>query len=155
MDNKKVFFASSNSYKGFQSYFDLIYNPKNLKKIYIVKGGPGTGKSHLMKSVAEHFEGENYVEYLPSYWQGISEEEKELGHGGMDYYMLQNFFSAVKNNEEMPIDVYDAASWYSITALSEQSIAMGGQVQAIPDFTRGKWIKRQRKDVIEFPKIEK
>ena len=64
MDNKKVFFASSNSYKGFQSYFDLIYNPKDLKKIYIVKGGPGTGKSHLMKSVAEHFEGENYVEYF-------------------------------------------------------------------------------------------
>ena len=104
------------------------------------------------KFVLKHINNaENYIDYLPSYWQGITEEEKALGHGGMDYYMLENFFSAVRNNEEMPIDVYDAAAWYSITALSEQSIASGGHVQAIPDFTRGKWIKRERKDVIEFP----
>ena len=40
----------------------------------------------------------------------------------------------------MPIDVYDAASWMAITALSEMSIAKGGQVVDIPDFTRGKWL---------------
>ena len=64
-------------------------------------------------------------------------------------------YTEIRNNEEMPIDVYDAAAWYSITALSERSIAMGGAVQAIPDFTRGKWNKRERKDVVEFPKVNK
>lgn len=98
---------------------------------------------------------ENYSDYLPSYWKNITEEEKELGHGGMDYYMLKNFFSAIRNNEPMPIDVYDAAAWYSITALSERSIAMGGALQYVPDFTRGKWNKRDRLDVIEFPKVDK
>ena len=31
----------------------------------------------------------------------------------------------------------------SITALSEQSIAMGDQPVAIPDFTNGRWISRE------------
>ena len=38
-----------------------------------------------------------------------------------------------------PIDVYDAATYMAITALSEQSVAMGGLPQAFPDFTHGKW----------------
>ncbi len=41
----------------------------------------------------------------------------------------------------MPVDVYDAAAWMSVTALSEKSIAEGGAPQTFPDFTRGKWIK--------------
>ncbi|OMP80005.1 hypothetical protein [[Flexibacter] sp. ATCC 35208] len=39
-------------------------------------------------------------------------------------------------------DVYDLATWYAITPLSEQSVAEGG-VQYIPDFTRGAWINRK------------
>ena len=46
----KEFFAASNSSTGFVSYFDVIFNPKSYEKIFILKGGPGTGKSHFMKS---------------------------------------------------------------------------------------------------------
>lgn len=95
---------------------------------------------------------EEYNEYLVSQWQNISEEEKNLGHGGMDYFMFKEFIRCALSGEEMPIDVYDAASWMCVTALSERSIALGGQPQAIPDFTRGAWIKRAPKDVYEFPK---
>jgi hypothetical protein len=42
-----------------------------------------------------------------------------------------------------PLDVYDLATWYAITPLSEKSIAENGQVQTIPDFTRGKWKTRK------------
>ena len=51
----------------------------------------------------------------------------------------------------MPIDVYDAAAWMSITALSAASIAAGGMPQAIPDFTGGLWTVRKPRDVIEIP----
>jgi hypothetical protein len=54
----------------------------------------------------------------------------------------------------MPIDVYDAAAWMVITPLSEQSIAHGGMPQPIPDFTRGKYLLREPRDVIELPKPE-
>ena len=96
---------------------------------------------------------ENYAEYLPDIWKDISEEEKALGHGGMDYLMFKAFFKAALNGAEMPVDVYDAAAWMCITALSEQSIAQGGAVQQVPDFTRGKWLKRKALDVTEFPEV--
>ena len=54
----------------------------------------------------------------------------------------------------MPIDVYDMATWMAITPLSEQSIAHGGMPQAIPDFTRGQWMYRPKKDVMPLPKVE-
>ncbi len=41
----------------------------------------------------------------------------------------------------MPVDVYDAAAWMSVTALSKKSIAEGGATQTFPDLMRGKWIK--------------
>ena len=92
----------------------------------------------------------NYSEFLPDYWKNITEEAKALGHGGMDYYMLKEFAKAIINNEEMPIDVYDAASWMVITALSEISIAAGGAPVDIPDFTNGKWVTRKPKDVVDL-----
>ena len=107
------------------------------------------------KWVEKHFRNsEQYKEYLPAIWTEISEEERELGHGGMDYFQFKAFFKAIINQEEIPIDVYDMAAWMAITPLSEQSIAHGGMPQAIPDFTRGQWMYRQPKDVVEFPKVE-
>ena len=84
----------------------------------------------------------------------ITKEEMELGHGGMDYLVVKAFLNAILNDEEMPIDVYDMAAWMAITPLSEQSIAHGGMPQAIPDFTRGRWILREPKDVLDLPKVE-
>ena len=94
-----------------------------------------------------------YADYLPDVWKNITDRERELGHGGMDYIMFKQFFRALKEGTEMPVDVYDAAAWMCITALSEQSVAMGGAPQAIPDFTGGKWVTRPHKDVIELPKV--
>ena len=90
-------------------------------------------------------------DYLPDVWKNITPEDIELGHGGMDGIEFRVFIDALKNNTEMPIDVYDAAAWMSITALSTDSIAQGGAPQAIPDFTGGLWTVRKPKDVIELP----
>ena len=91
-----------------------------------------------------------YQDSMPIFWKEMTEEKKRLGHGGMDYYMCTEFIKAVENGLDMPIDVYDAASWAAITALSEKSIALGGQAVDIPDFTNGKWLTREPKDVIKF-----
>ncbi|MBU3812599.1 MAG: Gfo/Idh/MocA family oxidoreductase [Candidatus Niameybacter stercoravium] len=76
-------------------------------------------------------------------WKKFMQDGVKGGHGGMDWLVLRAFFDCVEKNEEMPIDVYDIAAWMAISALSEQSIAMGGQVVAIPDFTNGKWMTRK------------
>ena len=46
------FFAAANTEGGFSTLFDEIFSPSVLSRIYILKGGPGTGKSTLMKSIA-------------------------------------------------------------------------------------------------------
>lgn len=106
-----------------------------------------TGIENNLKFInsAVQYEAEN----LPEYWRNLTDEDKKTGHGGMDGYMLREFFNHYKNGEEMPIDVYDAASWMSIACLSEESISLGGSPVMIPDFTRGYWQNRPSKDVIE------
>ena len=98
---------------------------------------------------------EQYSDYLPDEWRNISDAEKELGHGGMDYLMFKAFFKAVLNGDEMPVDVYDAAAWMSVTALSAASVAAGGMVQFFPDFTRGKWVTRKPRPVTDLPGFKK
>ena len=86
--------------------------------------------------------------YLPSYWKTITEEELKAGHGGMDAIEIRVFIDCLLSGKEMPVDVYDAAVWMAITALSERSIALGGAPQEMPDFTRGKWLERPLSDVV-------
>ena len=52
--NGGVFFAGANSGHGFVSYYDSILKDEKIEKIYILKGGPGTGKSSFMKKAAEY-----------------------------------------------------------------------------------------------------
>ena len=92
--------------------------------------------------------------YLPEVWSCLSDEDRRVGHGGMDGIEFRVFVDCLLNGKEMPIDVYDAATWMSITALSEQSIAQGGAPQTIPDFTEGKWLLRPLQDVVEMPTFE-
>jgi len=89
-------------------------------------------------------------DYLHPVWLGLTKTDMENGHGGMDPIMWRYFVDAVQNGKEMPIDVYDAAAWMAITALSERSIALGGAPQIIPDYTNGKWQYREQKDVVDF-----
>ena len=89
-------------------------------------------------------------EYMPDCWLEMTDEKRKFGHGGMDAIMFENFIECLREGKEMPIDIYDAAAWMAITALSEQSILAGGAPVAVPDFTDGKWMLRPAKDVIEL-----
>ena len=86
---------------------------------------------------------ETYTEkYDHPVWKKYIESGVQGSHDGMDWLEFRTFFDCLINNEPMPIDVYDAAAWMAVTALSEQSIAMGSAPVAFPDFTRGKWLLR-------------
>lgn len=85
--------------------------------------------------------------YLEKYdhplWKRYEQKAIGAGHGGMDFFLMHSFIEHAKRGETPPFDVYDAASWLSITPLSEQSIAMGSTPVYFPDFTGGKWIDRK------------
>lgn len=100
---------------------------------------------------SEHFNWKehwgNVEKYREKYehplWKKYLAEGVKKGHDGMDFLVFSDFVDCVKNKTEAKIDVYDMATWMSITALSEESIAKGGQTVFVPDFTNGQWIKRK------------
>lgn len=57
------YFAGGNTARGFHSLYDDCV--KNLSRVFILKGAPGTGKSTLMRKVGEYWLQKGYsIEYL-------------------------------------------------------------------------------------------
>ncbi|NMB02847.1 MAG: hypothetical protein GX971_15215 [Firmicutes bacterium] len=56
-------FAGSNSAKGFYSLFHNIIGP-DAKKVYLLKGGPGTGKASFMRTIADELREEGLEQEL-------------------------------------------------------------------------------------------
>ncbi len=54
------FFLGANTPDGFVCFFDEFYNPYKSCSPYIIKGGPGTGKSTLMKKIGAVAEQKGY-----------------------------------------------------------------------------------------------
>ena len=61
-------FAASNSCEGFRNYYGEIFTDPQIERLYVIKGGPGTGKSHFMRTVARRARERDYTvtEYLCS-----------------------------------------------------------------------------------------
>ncbi len=85
MSEKQIYFAAANTGSGFVSYFSEIFDPDEMKKLYIIKGGPGTGKSTLAGKLADAAEerGHTVTRYLcssdPSSLDGIMIEDLRVG----------------------------------------------------------------------------
>lgn len=140
--------------------------PRSYSREFTVRGTKGMysqdTNSVFLDGDSEFFEPVKYYEkalnnavrfesdYLPDLWKSITPEAQSAGHGGMDWFAYKSFADALINNAEMPIDVYDAATWQAVAVLSEISVAESGAPQTMPDFTNGKWFKRTRKDVCEL-----
>lgn len=61
---KYFYLGSANTCQGFKNCFQFI-NPAKNGMTYILKGGPGTGKSTFMKKIGKYFEDKGYnIEYF-------------------------------------------------------------------------------------------
>lgn len=96
--------------------------------------------THKWESDAAYME-----EFCHPLWRAYEAFGLRGGHAGMDFLVLRAFIESIQQNKPFPIDVYDTASWMCITALSEQSVAMGSLPVPIPDFTDGMWIGSRTK----------
>ena len=103
---------------------------------------------YLENKAAKVHQWDDAKDWLDKYdhplWKRWVNESVDAGHGGMDFFVLHSFIESIKRNTPTPLDVYDAASWSAITALSEQSIELGNQTIDFPDFTNGQWMYRKQ-----------
>lgn len=132
----------------------VLYHDTNLPRPYSlgfrVQGTKGlwmdVNQSLYIEGTSKPHSWEKADSYLTQYdhplWKKYEQQATGAGHGGMDFFVLNAFVECAKRNIAPPLDVYDAATWMAITPLSEQSIAQGSQPMPIPDFTRGRWMRR-------------
>jgi predicted dehydrogenase len=109
-------------------------------------GAPDTGQIYFEdRGVNDEWQNTKALmeEFDHPLWKKYAKESEGSGHGGMDFFVDNAFIECIKRQTEFPLDIYDLATWYAITPLTEASIAGGGSLQEIPDFTRGKWADRK------------
>ena len=110
-------------------------------------GGASQGHIYFENRLEHSHKWDNTEEWLAKYdhplWAKHAPQAENSGHGGMDYFVDNAFIECIKRDIEFPLDVYDLASWYAITPLSEKSIENDGQPQEMPDFTNGAWKNRK------------
>jgi hypothetical protein len=83
-----------------------------------------------------------HAEFEHPLWKNQGDKSTDVGHGSMDYITDARLIASLRAGTIPDIDVYDAAAWSAISALSGQSIAGGNRPVDVPDFTRGKWEQR-------------
>ncbi len=71
--------------------------------------------------------------FLPAHWLNPPEEALQAGHGGGDYWELQDFINAISNGSEPPIGIHHAMDMSLPGLASQKSIAEGGTWVAVPD----------------------
>lgn len=84
-------------------------------------------------------------EFMPEMWRNPPEEALRAGHGGGDYFEVREFVDAILGGQQPPVDVYRAMDFTVPGLISEQSIAQGGAVLAVPDLRERPWPVTERR----------
>ena len=64
MPHIRHLYPGGNTSRGFYSYYDQVIRPEAATRIFILKGGPGVGKSTLMRRLGEEIAEHRDVEFL-------------------------------------------------------------------------------------------
>ncbi len=132
--NRK-YFAAANSYNGFVSLFDKVFKSEDFNRIYLLKGGPGTGKSSLMKKIASHLK-DKRCDVDEIY---CSSDPKSLD-------------GVIAKNCDKKIAIIDG------TAPHERDANIPGAIDEIIDLASGfdlPWLIARKKDILELNEEKK
>jgi hypothetical protein len=87
--------------------------------------------------------------FQPAIVKNLGKQAKQVGgHGGMDFLLDWRTIDCVRNGLPLDMDVYDAALWSSIAALSEYSVGNRSRPVDVPDFTNGSWKTNAPVDIL-------
>lgn len=128
----RKYFASANTYRGFISYFDSVFDSKDYEKIYVLKGGPGTGKSSFMRQMSDIFFNKNtYVEQIYCSSDPHSLDGITVTHGNKKIAILDG------------------------TSPHERDAKIPGAIDEIVDLGAsldGRWLSQKREDILSLNK---
>ncbi|NLO46012.1 MAG: Gfo/Idh/MocA family oxidoreductase [Clostridiales bacterium] len=105
-------------------------------KIWLEASGDGDNRKWAPLS-------DYYDKYLPERYKNATEKQKQSGHWGGDFFLVDDFLDAVINGKKPAIDVYDACEWTAVGLLSELSVTNGGRAIDMPRFRPGTPLSEQ------------
>ena len=79
---------------------------------------------------------EKYNEFLPERYKSATSEQSGAGHGGGDFFIVEDFINAIRTGVQPEIDVYKACEWTAVGLLSELSVTNNGRTMKMPHFRK-------------------
>ncbi len=79
----------------------------------------------------------DYHDHLPERYRNATAEQTGAGHGGGDFFLVEDFVNAIVTGEAPIVDVYTACEWTAVGLLSELSVVNGGRTMIMPKFRKG------------------
>ena len=87
---------------------------------------------------------DNYKHLLPEKYRNATPEQIAAGHGGGDFFIVEDFINAVRTNTQPELDVYKACEWTAVGLLSNLSVTNGGKTMEIPNFRKNMPLDEKR-----------
>jgi len=78
----------------------------------------------------------DFDQYIPKRYKNATAEQANAGHGGGDFFIVEDFINAIRTGIQPDIDVYKACEWTAVGLLSELSITNNGRVMDMPNFRK-------------------
>lgn len=120
----------SMSYYSLQGTEGCYEGPRGLgdeHKVWIKSGGEDTDHPSWRPL-------KDYYDYMPERYKQATDEQKQTGHWGGDYFVVQDFIDAILGRSKPYVDVYEACEWTAVGLLSELSVMNGGKAIDMPNF---------------------
>lgn len=128
------------------SRIDMVQGTKGISRGYPNQVHiEGMSPPHRWEPLEKYFE-----KYEHPIWTQKGDAAKGAGHGGMDYIEDFRLIDALRKGRLPDMDVYDAATWSVVSALSETSVANRSKPVDFPDFTRGQWKTNTPIHLVDF-----
>jgi predicted dehydrogenase len=126
---------------------DMISNRPHAMGNYTLQGTRGCYESARARGengriwLAEMCEDQNKwmnleeleAEYLPEFWRNPAEEALKAGHGGGDFFEVQDFLNSIVDGTPCPIGIHEAMDMTLPGLMSQESIGDGGSWKDVPD----------------------
>lgn len=75
-----------------------------------------------------------FNEYLPDKYKNATPEQLGAGHGGGDFFIVEDFIEAIRKNIQPDLNVYKACEWTAVGLLSALSVTNGSRTFEVPHF---------------------
>ncbi|MCR5150436.1 MAG: Gfo/Idh/MocA family oxidoreductase [Clostridiales bacterium] len=87
---------------------------------------------------------DNFEIYMPDRYKNATQEQKAAGHNGGDFFIVEDFINAIRDNKQPELDVYKACEWTAVGLLSSLSVTNGSRTMQMPDFRKNMPVEEKR-----------